>query len=44
MVWDTASMKVAVVDDLPAISLSAETAKSSVKNTDFSLERDEVGW
>jgi hypothetical protein len=27
MVWDTASMKVAVVDDLPAISLSAETAK-----------------
>jgi hypothetical protein len=27
MVWDTSSMKVAVVDDLPAIGVSAETAK-----------------
>lgn len=26
MVWDTAMMKVAVVDDLPAIRISAETA------------------
>ena len=27
MVWDTATRKVAVVDDAPAIRLSAETAK-----------------
>jgi hypothetical protein len=27
MVWDTTSTKVAVVDDMPAIGLSAETAK-----------------
>lgn len=27
MVWDTSSMKVATVDDMPAIGLSAETAK-----------------
>lgn len=27
MVWDTSSMKVASVDDMPAIGLSAETAK-----------------
>ena len=27
MVWDTVSRKVAVVDDAPAIGLSAETAK-----------------
>jgi hypothetical protein len=26
MVWDTATMKVAVVADLPAIRISAETA------------------
>jgi hypothetical protein len=27
MVWDTSSMKVAIVDDMPAIGLSAETTK-----------------
>ena len=27
MVWDTASMRVAEVDELPAIRLSEETAK-----------------
>ena len=27
MVWDTLSMKVAIVDDMPAIGVSAETAK-----------------
>lgn len=27
MVWGTSSMKVAIVDDIPAIGLSAETAK-----------------
>jgi hypothetical protein len=27
MVWGTSSMTVAIVDDIPAIGLSAETAK-----------------
>lgn len=30
MVWDTSSMKVAIVDDMPVIGLSAETAKPSL--------------
>jgi hypothetical protein len=41
MVWDTAMMKVAVVDDLPAIRISAETANrfADMLNSQDQLDR-----
>jgi hypothetical protein len=43
MVWDTSSTMVAVVDEMPAIGLSAETAKrfADMLNTQDRFDRRE---